>query len=119
MSMPHFTPRPAPHFFKTEETVAIALRAHEQDIVRIENLSRTPERPVLRRRLLRLVVARVDSVAVQLKRKCKHFVTMFVTIMLTDKGARHAGQRRKRLQKSLIGLLGLSSCYQTTGGAHE
>jgi hypothetical protein len=65
----HFTPRPASNFFKTEETVAIALRAHEQDIVRIENLPRTPERPALRRRLLKLVVARVDSVAAQLKRK--------------------------------------------------
>ena len=112
MSMPsHFTPRPAPNFFKTEETVAIALRAHEQDIVRIENLSRTPERPVLRRRLLKLVVARVDSVAARLKRSATLFHHVRHCQAVPDKGARHAGQRPKRLQKSFIGPIGLSNYY--------
>src|SRR5271165_4095055 len=109
-----FSPHPTAcaEFFKTEETVATALRAHEQDIVRIENLPRTSERPALRRRLLKLVEARVDPVAAQLKRQCQHFVAMFVTVMaVTDKGARHGRATAQAVAEVILSAWSAISNY--------
>jgi hypothetical protein len=113
-------PTACAEFFNTEETGAIALRAPEQDIVRIEKLPRTPERPALRR-LLKLVEARVDFVAAQSKRQCQHFVAMFVSFMaVTDKGTRHCRATAQAVAEVILSACSaISNYYQTTGGAHE
>ena len=103
MSLPsHFTPRPAPNFFKTEETVAIALRAHEQDIVRIENLPRTPERPALRRVLLKLVEAR-GTVGQRRKRLQKSFYRPARLSLTTIKRPEGRTSKRAEMRRLTIG----------------
>ena len=102
MSLPsHFSPRPAPNFFKTEETVTIAFRAHGQDIVRIENLPRTPERPALRRRLLKLVEARVDSS--RRKRLQKSFYRPARLSLITIKRPEGRTSKRAEMRQLTIG----------------